>query len=202
MIVKVMSSEEQRMFIFQINDIGNEFDLSKIGHFRGMSTRWLGLIRNLNMLLVMILCFVKSLSILLRVLYLIWGPKVVSDHQKNIERNVRNDLEVIENSTSTNVVKMNSGASVGNKVKDSENLFVLDSDVCGSSHYDYLLAAYQFHNGSQKFNENGWDPSFTDRLMDLLNFDQKNGEIEYISKLKKRKFEEESFCGNKKMCLS
>ncbi|KAK1358758.1 hypothetical protein POM88_043234 [Heracleum sosnowskyi] len=210
---------EQKMLVFEIKDTGDQFDLGKAVHFRMHEYSLAGVNKDLKsadgndvVLCKITVDFSKEPEYNL-------GSKS-SDHaptkntsecqlkvqinEGNLERSVGNNLEETMNSTPTptSMVEMNS--SVGNNVEatqcsTSENSFVMDSGVGDS--YDYIAAADQFLNGSEELNENDWDPILTEWYMGLLTFDQEEGGVEEISKLGKRKFEEENSRGSKKMCL-
>ncbi|KAK1358730.1 hypothetical protein POM88_043204 [Heracleum sosnowskyi] len=118
----------------------------------------------------------------------VWDPSFT-----NSEKSVGNNPEGTRNITPKTVVEMDSG--IGNNVEAiSENLFVMDSGISDCT--DYLAIADQ----ADQF-DNVWDPSFTNWVMGLLTSNPEEGAVEDISKLGKRKFEEENCCGSKKICL-
>ncbi|KAK1366717.1 hypothetical protein POM88_042278 [Heracleum sosnowskyi] len=242
---KIMDREgnvigERRLLVFQITDVGAQYDLHKAGYFKMHEYSLCGINKGLKSAAGvgdLVLCRITYDSSKKPTYKL--ASKSIEDHgpensgecQSNDENlevqsagvGDNNHLEGAGTLTSNNVVEMRSGVGdniEGNEQITSETLLQMDNcyadfdaypeatdqfniDFQQSSQFfadyadfdAYPAATDQFNIDSQEFNQFFADPNF------YLNSFFPDKPVEDISKLRKRKLDEENLNATKKACL-
>ncbi|KAK1385234.1 hypothetical protein POM88_022969 [Heracleum sosnowskyi] len=205
---------EKRMLVFEITEIGVEFDRSKAGYFKMHEYSLSGVNKGFGSTAGddFVLCKITfdSAKKLTYKLGLKSDVEICGDGQKkeqitkNLEHIVCDNLEETGNLTTQSEGSV-CGNFEGSECLTSENLVVLDS---GISNYDYLLdncyvaATQECNIAAPECNELCGDPGFDmDLLIDLLTNDQEEGPKD-SNALGKRKFEEEENLSREQSNLS
>ncbi|KAK1385677.1 hypothetical protein POM88_023412 [Heracleum sosnowskyi] len=205
---------EKRMLVFEITEIGVEFDRSKAGYFKMHEYSLSGVNKGFGSTAGddFVLCKITfdSAKKLTYKLGLKSDVEICGEGQKkeqimkNLEHTVCDNLEETGNLPSQNEGSV-CGNFEGSECLTSENLVVLDS---GISNYDYLLdncyvaATQECNIAAPEWNELCGDPGFDmDLLIDLLTNDQEEGPKD-SNALGKRKFEEEENLSREQSNLS
>ncbi|KAK1385634.1 hypothetical protein POM88_023369 [Heracleum sosnowskyi] len=205
---------EKRMLVFEITEIGVEFDRSKAGYFKMHEYSLSGVNKGFGSTAGddFVLCKITfdSAKKLTYKLGLKSDVEICGEGQKkeqimkNLEHTVCDNLEETGNLPSQSEGSV-CGNFEGSECLTSENLVVLDS---GISNYDYLLdncyvaATQECNIAAPECNELCGDPGFDmDLLIDLLTNDQEEGPKD-SNALGKRKFEEEENLSREQSNLS
>ncbi|KAK1385673.1 hypothetical protein POM88_023408 [Heracleum sosnowskyi] len=205
---------EKRMLVFEITEIGVEFDRSKAGYFKMHEYSLSGVNKGFGSTAGddFVLCKITfdSAKKLTYKLGLKSDVEICGEGQKkeqimkNLEHTVCDNLEETGNLPSQSEGSV-CGNFEGSECLTSENLVVLDS---GISNYDYLLdncyvaATQECNIAAPEWNELCGDPGFDmDLLIDLLTNDQEEGPKD-SNALGKRKFEEEENLSREQSNLS